>query len=643
MKFIIDFKNDVDQVTLDSYLQANQCTLIKVFDNFNNVILVDADSAPPLADIVETITNDDEKSISPLNLEILPYFGVDNPAHRDCEISINDDTEWWKTYSFYNLNFEQSTVRFKRKGSMVDVYMVDSGIDASHPEFVNSTIQNLFSFNNDFTDYNGHGTALSSLIIGETCGITDARLKVVKIFQQGITTKYSDLLSAFDEIINDKKLNLDRPSYVNLSWSIPKDTYLENKIRVLISYNVYVVAAAGNSGLPIGDVTPASMNDVVTVGAYNTDFQPCDFSSYQPTNPQLNTSQNQVNYGELDGWAPGENIRTAVLNGAYANQSGTSFSAAITTAVMVYNMDDFVYDTSSVGWKELPQSVVVNKAFFRGGMLSFDQNVYASQSNRILSWILNGQEVNFQAVLPYIEKTIQAEEGMHVRIFDNLSVKSTELLTTLPSYITWSSLGFLIVNPTSLDQDFITENIQFKTIDNNDLEIDQTVKLIVFKSELLGTLLNVPDSEVPIKALAVNQCSWWNYNVNDGYGCYYPYEIDGCNENCATAYGSGFYCVLALCPYDKLQDACTCFNPSTYSDILLKTNIKFLFNFADLNFYEFNYKWDYSKKYIGVIAQELIGTIYETCVKKSKDKAYYLIDYCRLKKVIKNELGQKNQ
>ena len=85
----------------------------------------------------------------------------------------------------------------KNLGTNVVVYLVDSGIDISHPQFVNANIQNLWSWDENFTDVNGHGTAMASLIVGESLGVVpEAILKNVQIpFGTSITT--SVLLTAF--------------------------------------------------------------------------------------------------------------------------------------------------------------------------------------------------------------------------------------------------------------------------------------------------------------------------------------------------------------------------------------------------------------------------------------------------------------
>ena len=66
-----------------------------------------------------------------------------------------------------------------------------------------------------------------------------------------------------------------------------------------------------------------------------------------------------------------------------------------------------------------------------------------------------------------------------------------------------------------------------------------------------------------------------------------------------------------------------------WSDYRLKTNISFVEMIDDIKLYTFNYVFDLAKTYIGVMAQDLIGTKYENSVIMS-DEGYYKVDYSKL-------------
>lgn len=73
--------------------------------------------------------------------------------------------------------------------------------------------------------------------------------------------------------------------------------------------------------------------------------------------------------------------------------------------------------------------------------------------------------------------------------------------------------------------------------------------------------------------------------------------------------------------------SCTC--NCNYSDERLKTNIKFIGIQAGLKIYTWNYTWDLTTTHKGVIAQELVGTRYESALSKDKN-GFYMVDYSKL-------------
>ena len=58
-------------------------------------------------------------------------------------------------------------------GSGEHIYLVDTGVNTTHAEFSGRTVNNLytgFGSGTDFTDTDGHGTSMASLIIGANIG-----------------------------------------------------------------------------------------------------------------------------------------------------------------------------------------------------------------------------------------------------------------------------------------------------------------------------------------------------------------------------------------------------------------------------------------------------------------------------------------
>ena len=76
---------------------------------------------------------------------------------------------------------------------------------------------------------------------------------------------------------------------------------------------------------------------------------------------------------------------------------------------------------------------------------------------------------------------------------------------------------------------------------------------------------------------------------------------------------------------------CSCYGDCgcNYSDERLKTDITLVDTIDGINVYTWKYVWDSSKRFIGVIAQELIGTRFETALTQDKN-GFYMVDYSNL-------------
>jgi hypothetical protein len=100
--------------------------------------------------------------------------------------------------------------------------------------------------------------------------------------------------------------------------------------------------------------------------------------------------------------------------------------------------------------------------------------------------------------------------------------------------------------------------------------------------------------------------------VNAGNQCLCNCNYCTCNCN---------YCTCN-CNY-----ACTC--NCNYSDERLKENIEHVGVEHGLNVYTWNYVWDKAKRYMGVMAQEVLNTAFCNAVIQDKN-GYYQVDYTRL-------------
>jgi hypothetical protein len=338
MNYILDFKDSMTFAEVTEYLIVHSMTLVKQYGSFGNVFLVTSNTLPEPDDDLLSVVLDESSGIQLLDLDV-----TITQDSTESTFNINDDKNWWKVASISTVDFDVSNYTHTVCGQHSTVYILDSGITLDHPEFVDANITLLHSITGDFVDRKGHGTGMASLISGKTCGLTASKLKIVKIFDLNMVTLQSDLLGAFDAVLLDYINNGKKPSVVNLSWGIAKNIYLNAKIEQMIDAGMFVIAASGNSGIPIGDVTPASIPAVLTVGSFGQNLTPSNFSNYTGGST-ISYTASETNEGALDGWAPGELIWVAGLNGTYGYAAGTSVAAAIASGALAYNFAKFADD-----------------------------------------------------------------------------------------------------------------------------------------------------------------------------------------------------------------------------------------------------------------------------------------------------------
>jgi subtilase-type proteinase RRT12 len=249
---------------------------------------------------------------------------------EDASIETVPSLEWHQLRVASRTLPMKQTFIAKNLGKDVNVYLVDSGIKADHPEFEFSNIVNLYSHNDSFDDDTGHGTGVASVIIGKTLGIsTEATLKNVKI-PMGQSIPLSSLLEAFNAIAADK-IEADEIAVINCSWTIPKSMILDNLVADLRSQGFLVVAAAGNTISNADDLSPVGYDAVLGVGASDAFDRVISWA----TNVGSNWGK------EVDLFAPGIDVMIANKNGGITEASGTSISAGIVSSIAAQYIHDF--------------------------------------------------------------------------------------------------------------------------------------------------------------------------------------------------------------------------------------------------------------------------------------------------------------
>lgn len=214
------------------------------------------------------------------------------------------------------------------QGSGVNIYVLDTGINGNHSEFIddqgNSRVVHSYDAVTPLSplgdDCEGHGTAVASLAAGLTLGAAkNATVHNIRTLGCSGSSDTDVILSALEWVIDNAQL----PAVVTCSFGTfgVLSPPMNKAIAVLAKKGIPVFVSAGNEHIDACLVSPSSAEGVVAVGAlgYMTD-RPWDMS----------------NFGEcVYIWAPGQTITCADYNHNYGTikMTGTSMAAPIAAGI----------------------------------------------------------------------------------------------------------------------------------------------------------------------------------------------------------------------------------------------------------------------------------------------------------------------
>ncbi len=231
------------------------------------------------------------------------------------------------------------------KGTGVGVAVLDTGIQLRHADLKSNIVANKSCVSGVRTgdDDNGHGTHVAGVIAALANGTgvrgvaPEAKLVSVKVLDSTGTGLWSSVICGLDWVIanastyNIKVVNLSLVgggSSDNSCGNVNSDA-LHLAICRVRDAGITVVAAAGNENANTSGMVPAGYDDaVVTVSALVDSDGQAGGVGATTVNGLDDTFANFSNYGtEVDLGAPGVNINSTWIGGAYNVLSGTSEAA----------------------------------------------------------------------------------------------------------------------------------------------------------------------------------------------------------------------------------------------------------------------------------------------------------------------------
>ncbi|MBS1963696.1 MAG: S8 family serine peptidase [Bdellovibrionales bacterium] len=227
----------------------------------------------------------------------------------------------------------------KADGQGVVVGIIDTGVDASHPDLKGKVIgfRDFAGNRKEPYDDHGHGTHVSGTIAGGNASGTaigvapNAKIIMAKAFSASGGSSTATLLSAMQWIADPdgNPATKDQPMLVSNSWgggppspsTDPADEMFCQAVSSWLKLGIFPVFAAGNSGPRAGSVgSPGACPQSYAIGATDANDTVASFSSRGPVVWKTGTLQ-KPNVS-----APGVNVLSAAPGGKYQTMSGTSMA-----------------------------------------------------------------------------------------------------------------------------------------------------------------------------------------------------------------------------------------------------------------------------------------------------------------------------
>lgn len=353
-------------------------------------------------------------------------------------------------------------------GTGSEIYLMDTGINANHNELASATINNLYSLyevdsNPDYADSTGHGTAMCSIINGDNIGVSsDAKVHNVKVMNASTTSlTVGNMISALNQVLVHH--NANTPSKVKavcIPWITAKNNLIDAKLQELESHNLMVVCSAGNNAADVDNYSPAGLDQVMTVGAYNTSYEVGAFGA----NATWTGGSAGSNLGEeVDIYALGSNVSIADHSNVsnYESAYGTSVSTAIIAGLSAQYIQDNPTATSTQ-----IKSFMVAKGLDkgRGANLTFNAGLITSTGanadilTKSIGVSLQSGQVTLSEVPSGLVLTVANGQSGSANVGLNVNASNVEVLafSPVPPFATFNTSTGVISADTSANMSGVT-------------------------------------------------------------------------------------------------------------------------------------------------------------------------------------------
>jgi len=194
-------------------------------------------------------------------------------------------------------------------GKGVTAYVIDTGLDAGHPDFGGRAKVGFDATGGDGHDAQGHGTHTAGTVGSTTYGVAkQANIVGVKVLGDDGSGTTADIIAGMDWVAKNAK----GPSVANMSLGGTKDPSLDQAATGLVNKGVFLAVAAGNESQDAENTSPASAEGVFTTAASDNKDGSAQFTNFGKT---------------VEGYAPGVGITSTIPGGGTEAMDGTSMAS----------------------------------------------------------------------------------------------------------------------------------------------------------------------------------------------------------------------------------------------------------------------------------------------------------------------------
>jgi len=328
-------------------------------------------------------------------------------------------------------------------GEGVKIAILDSGVDASHPDLVGNLVPgyNFVDGNGDTNDTCGHGTAVAgtaAAVSNNSAGVAGiaGKAKIMPVKVAFYNTSTSGCYAYYSTVVSGINFAADNGArVVNVSYSgVAASQAVLNAAQYLRSKGGLLFTSAGNNGRDEG-VTPTAAMTVVSATDENDNL--AGWSSYG-------------SFVTLS--APGTNIWTTSTGGRYGQWNGTSFASPLVAGVAALMMsanasldnltvESLLYSTA------LDRGAAGRDPYYGYGRVNAAAGVQAAVSRLVR---IDTQAPSAALTAPLAGDTVSGLVAVNMAASDNVGVIRADLKvngtvvatdTSAPFGFSWDSAG----------------------------------------------------------------------------------------------------------------------------------------------------------------------------------------------------------